>query len=231
MLTSLSPRYLMICLMIFALALPGCGSLVKETGSAVKPSNVTIWKLDNLKSIGEQMPQVLGSPVGVRGNDGVSLQFNGQSDGLILPVNPIQGWNEFTIELHFKPDAHGPAEQRFLHVQDQANSRGLLELRMSDAGWALDAFLLSGTSQRALLDPTKLHPADQWTWVAMTYKDGKLISYVNGEKQLEGEVTFAPMGPGQISLGVRQNKISWFKGLIGEVRFHQVALDEKNLQK
>jgi Concanavalin A-like lectin/glucanases superfamily len=216
--------------MIFMLFSMGCSSnsFFKDKSSAANPDNATVWKLDSLKSIGGQTPQVLGSPII---SSGAAMQFNGQSDGLFVPVNPIQGMKEFTIELHFKPDAHGPAEQRFMHVQDQANSRGLLELRMTDAGWSLDAFLLCGTSQRALLDTTKVHPADQWTWVAMTYKDGKLTSYVNGQKELDGDVNFAPMGPGQISLGVRQNKISWFKGMIGEVRFHPVALDEKILQK
>jgi len=39
------------------------------------------------------------------------------------------------------------------------------------------------------------------------------------------------MSAGQISLGVRQNKVYWFKGGIREVRFHSAALTPENLQR
>src|SRR5205085_2007538 len=110
-------------------------------------------------------------------------------------------------------------------------SRVMMETRLIDKNWALDTFLHSGQSDRALLDRTKLHPADQWTWVALTYADGKETSYINGAKELEGDVTFAPMVEGKISLGVRQNKLYWFKGAIREVRFHPEALAPAKLQR
>src|SRR5262245_26061138 len=123
-------------LAIFALA--GCTSA---------PSG-NVWKIDNLKQIGGHTPEIIGSPQVVES----SVRFNGQSDGLLVPVNPVEGLAEFTIEMLIKPDGGGPLEQRFLHFQDQSNSRGLLELRMYERGWALDAFLFSSASQRALFD-------------------------------------------------------------------------------
>jgi hypothetical protein len=209
----------------------GCASTQPSSAPSGAEPGATIWKLDNLKSIGGLTPQVVGAPELISTASGRAVHFNGESDGLFLSTNPIKGAERFTIELLFRPDITGPREQRFLHVQDDTNARGLMELRLFDNGWALDAFLLSGASQKALFDATKLHPAGEWTWVAMEYADGKISSYVNGVKELEGEVTFPPMSAGTISLGVRQNRVSWFKGSIAEVRFHPTALPADKLQR
>jgi hypothetical protein len=50
-------------------------------------------------------------------------------------------------------------------------------------------------------------------------------------KELEGNVTIPPMDAGRISLGVRQNKVYWFKGGIREVRFSPAALAPAELQR
>jgi hypothetical protein len=36
---------------------------------------------------------------------------------------------------------------------------------------------------------------------------------------------------GQMSIGVRQNLVFWYKGAIGEIRFHPVALEPTALQR
>jgi len=54
---------------------------------------------------------------------------------------------------------------------------------------------------------------------------------VNGELELAGEVAFAPMTTGRTSIGVRQNRVSWFKGAIAEVRFTAVALSADRLMR
>jgi hypothetical protein len=193
---------------------------------------MTIWTLDSIKSVGGHAPaEVLGAPQVLAPPSGPGIHFNGASDGLILPVNPIKGWPQFTLEALFKPESGGPEEQRFLHLQDEQTNRALMEIRLTNAGWALDTFLYTPQSQCALLDRTKLHPADRWTWVAMVYENGNMTSYVDGQKELEGKVAFVPMTDGKISLGVRQNKVYWFKGVIREVRFHPVAVAPAMLQR
>lgn len=193
----------------------------------------TYWHLDRTDQIGGHRTQVLGAPQVVAGPGGPSLQFNGTSDGLYIPDNPLAHCREFTVEALIRPAADGPVEQRFLHVQDGAGSRALLELRLTDRGWALDTFLFSATTQTklALLDRTRLHPAGRWTWVALVYANGRMTHYIDGVKELEGEVVMPPLGAGRISLGVRQNKVSWFKGQIREVRFHPTALAPASLQQ
>ena len=134
-----------------------------------------------------------------------------------------------------KPESGGPTEQRFMHSEDEGGNRMTIETRLTaDGKWALDTFLLSGdrSGQRALLDQTKLHPADQWYWVALRYDGTTETSYINGVKELEGPVHFAGMGEkGRISLGVRLNMVNWFKGEIKEVRIVPRVVAEGELQR
>jgi hypothetical protein len=192
-----------------------------------------IWKLDSIEKIGGHAVTLEGTPRVVEEDSVKALVFDGVKDGAFLSAIPLVGAKEFTIEVLFKVAAGGPREQRFVHLQDAANGRGLIELRLNETGWWLDTFLLSSgkTQGLALIDPKRVHPADTWAWAALRY-DGKIMShYVNGEKELEGPLAFEPFGEGKTSLGVRQNKVSWYKGAIREVRFHREAVAPEKLQR
>ncbi len=47
--------------------------------------------------------------------------------------------------------------------------------------------------------------------------------FVDGVREL-GEVPFQPLGTGRTSTGVRQNRVSWFKGRIHRVDIAPTAL-------
>lgn len=197
---------------------------------AVGATSPTIWRLDQIAAVGGHETRVLGEPRVVEGANGKAVRFDGVSDGVFVPSNPIAGWSAFTIEVLFRPEAGGLEEQRFFHIQDEREARVLLETRLTpDGQWALDTFLMDGENRLPLLDRALLHPADAWTWVALTYDGKQMTSFVNGKKELEGPVAFAPMKPGRTSLGVRQNEVFWFKGAIAEVRFHPKALAAEDL--
>jgi hypothetical protein len=219
-----------VCLV--ALLVTAGPSLPGAEAPAGPAAPVTIWQLEQTAHIGGHETTVLGEPRVVTEPDGPAMHFNGATDGVFVPVNPLEGRSQFTIEALIKPESGGPAEQRFLHIQDASGSRALLEIRLTDTGWALDTFLRSekNGSQCPLLDRTKLHPAERWTWVALVYANGHMAHYIDGVKELSGDVAFSPMAAGQISLGVRQNKVYWFKGGIREVRFHAEALTPAALQ-
>lgn len=214
-----------------AIALAACGlALFLKAGPDVQP---TVWKLVDPAVAGGHKTEVLGAPKVIQEGEAKALCFNGESDGLLVPVNPIEGWSRFTIEILFKPDGTGPEEQRFLHIQDERGERALIETRVTkDRQWALDTYLHIDMEHRlTLLDRTKLHPTDRWYWVALSYDGKTMRHYINGEKELEGEVAIPAMMKGGISLGVRQNKVFWFKGCIREVRFTSAALDAASLQR
>ncbi|MEO7597399.1 MAG: LamG domain-containing protein [Opitutus sp.] len=199
--------------------------VLQNTGAAAEP---IIWRLENAGKIGNQETTVLGNPVA--SSDG--LTFDGAHDGVFVPVIPIAGWSSFTIEILFSPSDSGHAEQRFLHLEDERGARGLIELRLNQNGeWWLDTFLRDGDSQRALIDSGKKHPAGQWYWAALRYDGTTMTHFVNGEQEIQGAVSFHPMGAGRVSIGVRQNKVFWYKGSIREVRFTPTALPREQLQR
>ena len=207
-------------------------ALLAADAPPATPSSVTIWRLEQPAQVGGHPASVLGEPRLAKDAAGSSLIFNGSTDGLFVPVNPLAGLAQFTIEVLFKPEPGGLAEQRFFHIQDETGSRGLMEIRLAGDTWALDTFLYSEATKAkcALLDPARRHPAARWTWVALVYANGHMAHYIDGVKELEGDVAFPPMAAGQTSLGVRQNKVFWFKGGIREVRFHPQALAPAALQ-
>lgn len=192
-----------------------------------------VWRLNDLDRIGGHEATAVGTPRVVREGGDAAICFDGVSDGLFLAANPIAGWDQFTIEALIKPDAAGPEEQRFLHIQDERESRLLLETRLTDKDeWALDTFLLASPEVRlTLLDREKLHPSERWQWVALSFDGETMGHYVNGQKELEGKIAFKPMTTGRMSLGVRMNKVSWYKGCIREIRFTPKALPAESLQR
>jgi hypothetical protein len=200
---------------------------------ATEASQTIVWKLEKVGKVGEYEPVVLGNPRSVTASTGTYLSFNGLHDGLIVPKIPIEGWQQFTIEVLFKPDNDGPTDPRFIHFEDTALNRGTFELRITaDGQWYMDTFLKNGKtdSRLTLIDSTKLHPAKQWTWAALVYDGKTMSSYVNGKKELEGSVDLPAFVSGNLSIGVRLNRINWFKGAIKEIRFHPQALAAKKMQ-
>lgn len=191
------------------------------------------WKLDNLEQIGGQKPVILGNPRIMREQSLKAIYFDGMDDGIVLPVNPVKNQEKFTVEVLFKPLADGPAAPRFLHFEDKLGNRGTIEARITPEGnWYLDTFLKNGKTGQGLtlIDATRQHPCDQWYWVALVYDGHTMRHYINGRKELEDTISFKATENGRISLGVRLNKVNWFKGLISEVRFHQSALPGEALQ-
>lgn len=195
---------------------------------------VSIWKLDNLTALAGAPLELWGAPKLTEDPAAPSIHFDGKSTGLIVPLVPVANWKSFTIEILFSPDADGGAEQRFLHLQDVHGRRILIELRMlPDAQWCLDTFLYSDSGHRlTLIDRTRAHPAGRWYWAALSYNAGRMTHFVDGVQECEGAILFEPMSDdGRTSLGVRQNKVSWFKGAIREVRFTSAALPAEKLQR
>ena len=78
------------------------------------------------------------------------------------------------------------------------------------------------------MSPEFSHPLEEWYYIAFTVKDGEQATFVNGEKELEGYVEYSPITEGKTSIGVRQNKISWFKGAIYSIRITDKALKQND---
>jgi hypothetical protein len=193
-----------------------------------------IWRLDSLEKIGGHPVTVEGAPHLIDEGGAKVMTFDGLKDGVFVPAIPFAGAKAFTIEILFRPAEGGPEAQRFVHAEDTAGARAMIETRVDGKGhWWLDTFLLSAgkTDGLPLIDAKLVHPTNRWYWAALRYDGKTMTSYVNGEKELTGEIAIAPFVGGKISLGVRQNKVYWFKGAIREVRFHTEAVAPEELQR
>ncbi|MGH7958850.1 MAG: LamG domain-containing protein [Opitutaceae bacterium] len=197
-------------------------------------TEAVVWRVDSTSGVGGRKPLVLGAPRAGVEDGRKALRFDGADDGLILSRNPLEGWRAFTIEVLFKPDGDGPAAQRFVHLEDTAENRALIETRITpEKQWYLDTFLFSCPTEKGvtLVDKTKLHPCDRWYWAALVYDGATMTHYVDGVKEQDGAIAFGPMKEGRTSLGVRLNRVFWFKGAIAEVRFHSQAVPPAELQR
>jgi hypothetical protein len=193
------------------------------------------WNIDSLSLIGSAPVSVLGEPVVVSESFGGNLfdkaiRFDGEDDRLLVNANPLGAATEFTIEIIFNPaDAYpNNLEPRFFHIEspDNPNRRVTIELRLNDKQqWYLDAYIKSENSQYTLIDATKVHPIGKWAHAAITYKNREFVSYVNGQRELVGQVDYLPIAAnGKTSIGARMNQVHWYKGEIAWVRISKKAL-------
>ncbi len=187
-----------------------------------------LWKIDRLDKIGGHPTNVIGNPRVIDAPGGKAILFDGVADALLVPSNPIAGRQAFTVEAIFRPDSGGNKEQRWLHIQGNTrDDRVLLEIRVEGDQWFLDTFIKSGENRRTLYAENFKHPLGQWYHVALVFDGATMKHYVDGREELSGPLTIAPLDDGKTSIGVRMNRVNWFKGAIRKARFTPRALAPK----
>jgi hypothetical protein len=207
-------------------------------GQTASDSQATIWRFDNIDSIGGHPTHVLGHPHLIDSPYGKAVAFNGVDDALFVDVHPLAGASQYTWEVIFRPDADGAQAQRFFHLAEvdpatgkDTGNRMLFEIRIVKGQWCLDSFAASNSSTRTLLNCDNLHPLGAWYRVTAVY-DGKMLrNYVGDEMQGEGELHLTPQGPGHSSIGTRIDKRDYFKGAVFEARFTPRALKPEEFLK
>ncbi len=185
-----------------------------------------LWQLDNLESIGGHKVTVAGNPVVIDTPGGKALEFDGEGDGIFLDIHPLKGMTTFTVEVIFKPYAGGAAEQRFFHMQEnESEARVMFETRLVDnKRWFLDTFIKSGDQSIPLYAIDNQHELGPWYHAAIVVDENSFSHYVNGQLELSEAMHFAAQQAGKTSLGVRLNRVHWFKGAIRTIRFTPLAL-------
>lgn len=196
----------------------------KEKASIMKQ---TTWELNTVHNqVGGHPTQVLGAPKPIETSRGKAMEFDGKQDGIIVAANPLAELERFTLEVIFRPDASGPKEQRFVHLQEAGSeNRILIETRLTaDNRWFLDTFIRSGETDQTLYAEKFLHPLEEWFQAALVFDGKEMRHYVNGIQEMAAPIRYQPLKAGQTSLGVRLNRVFWFKGAIRKVRFTHSAL-------
>lgn len=179
------------------------------------------WDLSAMDAVGGHETEIIGRPKRIDTDAGMAVEFDGAGDALVVDSNPLAGLQRFTAELIFRPYPGGLTEQRFFHIQENdSESRLLFETRLTDNDeWILDAFIKVGERGYVLFDDAASHAIGPWYHVAIVVGDGLFGSYTNGELELETEIDFVEQGRGKTSLGVRMNRVCWYKGALITARF------------
>ena len=202
--------------------------------------NSETWDIDNLDKIGGHDIVVNGNPEVVETEIGAALKFDGDGDMILVDFNPIGEAKAFTVEVLFKPAASYPENiaPRFIHIQDPDdtnNKRLMIELRINENNQCyLDGFLHTDTMSLVLIDENLVHPTDQWNHAAVTFENGVMTTWFNGEKELSGQLGYAEtmINPiGKVAIGGRMDHRSWFNGYIKTLKVtHKALSPEKFIQ-
>jgi len=204
--------------------LPAAAAAILIWAHVITAADTEVWTFDRIDRIGGHTATVAGNPRLVDTPVGKAVEFDGVDDGLFLDAHPLAGAKAFTWEAIFRPDG-GQEAQRWLHLQESASeNRMLFELRVINGRWCFDSYVHTGESRKALIDRNKLHPILAWYHVAAVYDGREFRNYVNGVEEGAAEIQFAPQGPGRSSVGVRINRVNYFKGAIRAARFTPRAL-------
>ncbi len=222
-------RRSIVIIILFPILLQSCCCSLKSGKTSTAVDQI-VWEIDNITSIGGHETTMLGTPVIIETSKGRAVEFHGEKDGLIVDSVPLAGAESFTLEIVFRPDSGGFKEQRFLHLQqNDANDRILIETRLVGEKWYLDTYIETTKGRLALYEPKNTHPAGRWYSAALVYEKGQMRHYVNGAMEMSGKLAFSPLGEGKTSIGVRMNRVFWFKGAIRTVRFTRRVLEPGEL--
>ena len=179
------------------------------------------WNLSDMESIGGHPTEIVGAPGLINTDVGPAVEFDGVGDALVVDANPLIGVEAFTAEVVFRPDPEGPTAQRFLHIQEEGSiNRLLFEIRLTaNNRWFLDTCIETDGGGHVLFAEDFEHDLGPWYHAAIVVADGMFRHYTNGELELETKIAFAPLQQGQTSLGMRHNRVSWYRGAIRTARF------------
>ena len=212
-----------------------CSLCTSHISSAepVKSGNKVVmeWIPAEMLSSNNPSIQILGEPKIVDCKYGKAAYFDGIDDAIQFPEMPLEDLETFTVEMIFHPDTNSPFEQRVVHIGEIPGDRMLLEIRAVNSNWYFDGFVASGSNKTALIDEKLTHPLDQWHHVALVVDGKNMTTFVNGKQELTTPYSFAPIQTGRTSIGVRQNKVSWYKGKIYKVRISSGALAPDEFMK
>ncbi len=210
----------MLCLFLCLACVSSTGG---QEGKLVKQ---VVWELDNLETVSGHKVEVVGNPKVIVTTNGKVLEFDGDDDGIFLPTHPLAGAEVFTVEVIFQPYPNGLKEQRFFHMQeDDSEDRVMFETRLTDDDhWFLDTFVKSGENNYTLYAKDFKHPIGRWYHAAIVLDGKEMRHYVNGRFEMSCDVMFEAQTQGGTSLGVRLNKVYWYKGAIRKVRFTTAVL-------
>jgi hypothetical protein len=75
------------------------------------------------------------------------------------------------------------------------------------------------------------HPIGPWYHAALVFDGKEMRHYVDGKQEMSGPLTISPLTAGKTTIGVRMNRVYWFKGAVSKARFTARALRPEQFMK
>ena len=198
--------------------------------SAVEDGLVSYWTFDKADIDGDKVKDVFGqnhgSMVGgpgiVEGKVGEALEFDGASYVDVPDDESLQLWETYTLEA-------------WIFQKESRSSRIIDRITAGTAdGPHLDTH--PGTRLRSCagncFSTEEDHTLEEWHHAAMTFDEGVVVLYLDGEAAGGGETT-SPLAGNTLSLKVAadSNGQNLFVGIIDEVRVYNRALTEDEIKQ
>ena len=204
-------------------AATGIGTILDSSGNGLNstPQNGPVYRT--------LVPDSLVPQTGA--GNGLALEFNGTSQGLILSDTPgLALTHGLTLEAYICPHA---IRSQIVVIRGDARS-AIDPYYLAQEGTNLTfAITKAGDTQPTVRVMTPVPAVNTWMHVAGTLDDatGQMSIYIDGVLKSSTITTARPFGalqagqyPG-ISIGtLSRNEQGWFDGMIDEVRISDVAL-------
>jgi hypothetical protein len=234
---------------LVGLAAAGAAAALPGDAFAQPKKGIVTWNVNNLKSIGGHPAFVLGTPKVMDTPAGKAVLFDG-TGGLILETNPMEGYQQWTMETLVRPDGGKDTAQRIFHIGEinpatgqavtitnpnnptgDSNPRYTFELRSAgDQVW-FESFNTGPGYQSALITAEKKHPLHTWLVITQTYDGTTHRHYVNGQLEMEKPLKYYVQGKGRCAIGTRLNRVTPFVGGYMRMRFADRALPPEEHMK
>ena len=169
-----------------------------------------------------------------------SLQFNGESDFVHIPHTLLYE-EEFTIAFWVLPELPATTttmvQQIFFNGRSEFTSHSiepdsyslLLDLQ-SDGGYYTS---VNGdeSGPGSLLTEDAID-FDSWNHIAITYSEGTLIHFTNGEMTASMDYSIQVQNDFETTLGIglQSSELNFFDGKLDELSIWEVALDEAEIE-
>jgi hypothetical protein len=166
---------------------------------------------------------VVGDVTFVDGKFGNAAGFDGSGDRIAIP-NLINNQDQFTISAWFNYEDSNTWRWVFGGGGTWNNNPGVAVRSGSNI---LRYHMRTESASKYNLDGSVIVDANQWNHVVYIYDGSSLVSYVNGQKDVDYAISGKVVAPLTQAIGAGfWNNNEYFNGAIDEVRIYDKALSE-----
>ena len=176
--------------------------------------------------------ETIGFDDGENGNNNAAVSFEGMDDLLLVNKNLFPSApKEWTIDFFAKPETRDfPFPVGILTIDNGQIFAMTSYLKTPEGKTILSASSLDENGNSVVIGAETDFPIDQWTHLALVYKDKKLQFLVNGKPLGEADLpTLYKKGDGAINVG-SDGGDGVFSGQIDELRISDTARSQAELE-